>query len=510
MSVARMGRLARGPNPLLLELLYDPALGEDRQHVLPYLLRIDAAHILMLAHQGILPRAAAAQLLAVQRDLTERLRAGAEVFGSPGPHRGLYWLYEREYQLRLGDEVGGAAHAGRSRNDINATVARLRMRDELVALLGDCAALLGVALERARQQAATLMSCFTHLQPAQPSSLGHYLTGVAAELLRSTEWLADSFPVLNRSPMGAAAGAGTSFPIDRGAVAGWLGFDGAIENSADAVATRDYAVHLLSGLALVGTTLTRLATDLQSWASFAYGFLSWPDDLVSTSSIMPQKRNAFVWENVRGEATVAIGALVNTLVGLKNTPFSNSVEVSSEATAHAWPALRAGRKAVQLTTLLLDRMEVRPERLRAFVHGAGITMTALADLLVTRHGLAFRSAHDAVGALLRDLPEGTEPEPAIVCERIPAIVAAATGRSIRLGEDEVRRALDPEHCLLAARHGGGPAPEAVADQIAALDRHRAQLNARLTGWRQFLAAAEHRLAEAIAELRQAHPTGGST
>jgi argininosuccinate lyase len=300
--------------------------------------------------------------------------------------------------------------------------------------------------------------------------------------------------------MGAAAGTGTSFPVDREAVARWLGFDSVIANSTDAVATRDYVVHLLSGLAMLGTTLTRLATDLQGWSSFAYGFLTWPDDLVSTSSIMPQKRNAFVWENVRGQATEAVGALVNLLMGLKNTPFANGVEVSGEATSHAWPAFAAANKAVALTALLLDRMEVRPERMRTFLDGAQTTMTALADRLVSRHGLAFRTAHDAVGALLRDLPEGGEPAPAVVKERLEAIVAAATGQPLRLDEAEIAAALDPERALLAARFGGGPAPEAVAEQLAELGERRLHLAHQIADWRRLLGAAEERLTADIAEI----------
>jgi argininosuccinate lyase len=502
MSTDGTGRLSLAPHPILRELLYDPALSADRAHVLPYLLRIDGAHVLMLARQGILRRPVAAQLLAVQRDLCARLAAGEDLFASPGAHRGLYWLYEQEYIGRLGSETGGAAHVARSRNDINAAVARLRLRDELLALLDTCDALLQVAFSRAWEQRATMMSCFTHLQPAQPSSLGHYLTGVASELLRGEEWLTGSFPLLNRSPLGAAAGAGTSFPIDRELVASWLGFDAVIENSADAVATRDYIVHLLSALALLGTTLSRLGSDLQSWGSYAYGFVGWPDDLVSTSSIMPQKRNAFVWENMRGEATVAVGALVNTLVALKNTPFSNGVEVSGEATAHVWLACAAARKALALAALLLDRMEVRPERMRAFLDGAETTMTALADHLVSRHGLAFRTAHDAVGALVRGLDGDARPTTGVMAERLVTLVAAATGRSLELDEAEVAAALDPERCLLAARYGGGPAPEAVEEQLSTLCERRLNIHAQIASWRRRLAESAARFEAAIEELCQ--------
>jgi argininosuccinate lyase len=507
----RMGRLARGPDPLLLDLLYDPGLHADRQHVLPHLLRIDAAHVLMLAHQGILARPAARRLLGVGADLARRSQAGEDLFAVDGAHRGLYWLYEREMVRRLGPAVGGAAHVARSRNDINATVARLRMRGELLDLLDGLDALLHTAIAVARRHAATLMSCFTHLQPAQPSSLGHYLAGVTAEILRTAEWLDAVYAVVNRSPMGAAAGAGTSFAIDREAVARWLGFDEVIANAADAVASRDYCVQVLGGLAMLGTTLSRLATDLQSWGSHAYGFLSWPDELVSTSSIMPQKRNAFVWENVRGQAAEAAGALAATLVGLKSTAFSNSVEVSAEATAFSWPACHGSRRALSLATLLLGRMEVRRERMRAFLDGAETTMTALADLLVARHGLPFRTAHDAVGTLLAGLPPGSAPLPAAqLRERLQPIAAAAAGRPVELSAAEIAAALDPARCLRAARFGGGPAAPAVAAQLAALDRRRRELKRRGALRRRRLAAASRRLDAGIAGLCRGRPPGRHT
>lgn len=497
MSVDKMGRLSLPPHPLLFELLYEPHLAEDRRTVLPYLLRIDAAHILMLARQGILADETARRLLEVHQDLTARLAAGASLFEPEGPHRGLFWLYEREYSERLG-AAGGAAHVARSRNDINATVARLRVRDEVTALLVECDQFLTAVTRQAELHAATLMSIFTHFQPAQPSTLGHYLTGVLAELLRTTEWLATALPVIDRSPMGAAAGAGTAFPIDQEEVARLLGFAAVAENSADAVASRDYVVQVLSAAALLGTTLTRLAQDLQTWASHAYGFLDWPDDLVSTSSIMPQKRNAFVLENVRGQATRAMGALVNALAGLKSTPFTNGVEVSSEATANAWPALAASRKAVRLMTLLLDRLVVRTERMRAFLDGAETTMTAVADMLVARQGLSFRTAHDAVGTLLREFPAGASA--ARMKEGLETAVAKATGRTVEIDETALAAALDPERCLLAARHGGGPAPDAVRAQLQVLTERRLLLQGRVADWRRRHEEADRRLAEEIAEF----------
>jgi argininosuccinate lyase len=317
---AGMGRLTADPHSLLFDLLYAPQFARDRAEVLPWLLQIDAAHVVMLAERGILPRATAAGLLRVNREFAARGQEGEAVIEPPQVHRGLYMVYERHYVDRLGPEVGGAAHVARSRNDINATIARMRLRSELIALLEASGALVGAALGLACDHAGTTMSGFTHFQPAQPTTFGHYLAGVASELLRSLDLLAGAFGTVYRSPLGAGAGLGTSFAIDQELTTSLLGFDGVILNSLDAVASRDYAVQVLAALSMLGTTLTRLSFDLQTWGSHAYGFLRWPDHLVSTSSMMPQKRNAFVLENIRGRAAGPTGALVATLLGLKNTP----------------------------------------------------------------------------------------------------------------------------------------------------------------------------------------------
>jgi len=495
-----MGRLTAAPHPLLFHLLYEPQFARDREEVLPRLLRIDAAHVLMLAERGILPRETAAGLLRVNRELAARVRAGEPAVEPPPVHRGLYMAYERHYVDRLGPEAGGAAHVARSRNDLNATVARMRLRDELLALLQAGGELAGVTLGLAGDHAGTAMSGFTHFQPAQPTTLGHYLAGVAAELLRALDLLAGAFASVNRSPLGAGAGLGTSFPIDRERTASLLGFDAVVANSLDAVASRDYAVQALAALSSLGITLTRLALDLQTWGSRAYGFLRWPDHLVSTSSMMPQKRNAFVLENIRGRAAAPAGALAAMLLGLKNTPFSNSVEAGAEAIAHLWPALTAGRTAVQLTELMLREVEVDSERMRRFLEGEETTMTALADHLVARHGLPFRTAHEAVGRFLQDASAGDLRSAAAVRAGLQEALREVAGREVLLDESEVALALDPLACIQTARYGGGPAPEPVRAQLVSLDEARQDLAARVAAWRQRLDRAETSLDEAVTAL----------
>jgi argininosuccinate lyase len=486
-----------GPHPVLSDLLYEPGIEQDLAAVLPWMLKIDAAHQVMLARSGILSVETVSKLLAVNREISRRLDEGLPAFEVPASHRGLYFIYEQHLIDRLGSEVGGSAHVARSRNDINAAVTRLRLRTHLLAFLDHTAALLDAALGLGEAHAATLTSAFTHMQPAQPATFGHYLAGVSAELLRSTERLDALWEDVNRSPLGAAAGMGTAFPIDRELTASLLGFGGAVDNSLDAVASRDFVVHVLAALAMLGVTLTRLAVDLQTWGSNAYGFLTWPDELVSTSSIMPQKRNAFVLENVRGLAVRPSGALSAVLTTLKGTPFSNSVEAGTEAVSHLWPALVSCESAVRLTDLMLRGVEVDSERMRDFVARAATTMTALADHLVARHDLPFRSAHEAVARLLQRLPPEDREVPETILHALRDIVEDLTGRSLPLSSEEISRVLDPEACARAAAFGGGPSPEVVREQLARLRERLGALAGRQAERRQRLAAADVLFGQAL-------------
>jgi argininosuccinate lyase len=461
-SADRFGILSRAPHALLTELLYEPGYEKDEHWVLGDLIDIDCAHLIMLRDTGVLPNETARALLAVNLDFKHLRAEGKPVLEPESPHRGLYAVYEDAYRRRLGADVGGAAHVARSRNDINATVFRLRLRRMVLDLTAHVLDFCDVGVRLARAHLQTVMSGFTHGQPAQPTTLAHVLAGFLAEVMRSAKSLWACYSEINRSPMGAAAGFGTSIAIDRQLVAELLGFSEPIANSLDAVGSRDVGIRVLSAAATLGISYTRLATDLQLWSSAAYEFLKWPDDLVSTSSIMPQKRNAYVLENVRGQAIHAAGAITNMLISMKSTPFTNGIEVSGEAPGHIWPALDASIRATRLLALLLAHVEVRPDTMKAFASKHLTTMTALADYLVQKHGLGFRNAHEVVAGVVK---AGLASQGA---ERIAAALEdglRGAGHGIALDRRELAELCDPVGCVAAARFGGGPAAPTVEQQL---------------------------------------------
>jgi argininosuccinate lyase len=215
---------------------------------------------------------------------------------------------------------------------------------------------------------------------------------------------------------------------------------------------------------------------------------------------MPQKRNAFVLENVRGLAVRPAGALAAVLTTLKGTPFSNSVEVGTEAVSHLWPALVSCESAVRLTELMLSGVEVDSARMRDFLARAATTMTALADHLVACHDLPFRSAHEAVARLLQRLSPEDRDAPEAILPALREIVEDVSGRSLTLNSEEISRALDPEACAWAAAFGGGPSPEVVREQLARLRERLGALAGRQAERRQRLATANVRLRQALDEF----------
>jgi len=498
-----MGRLTKGPHPLLIELLYEAKFADDQTHLLRHLLELDAAHVVMVSRQGLLSQRSAAALLVTNRALVTRLERGEETFERSTRHRGLYAVYERHYIDVLGSEIGGSAHVARSRNDINATLTRMRLRRALGGFLEHGVDLVAALTEQAEAHLETLMPGFTHQQPSQPSTFGHYLSGVTAELLRGLHWLSGADVAIDCLPLGAAAGFGTSFPIDPQQVAGFLGFSRVFANSLDAVASRDYIVQVLAALSVVGTTLSRIATDLQTWSAPAYGFLSWPDELVSTSSIMPQKRNPFVLENIRGLAVRPFGALFEALAGLKNTPFTNSVEVSAEATHSVWEALDATQASVRLLSLLVRSLKTDHSEMERVLGSSGTTASAIADMLVRESGVSFRTAHEIVSREVEGLSGATGPE--TVGRRLQE-AGLTLGHRIAIDPASLAAAMDPRKVMRSSGYGGGPAPEATRAHNAALRRECLLLRAELTRRTQAQADARQRLQLEIASICEGHST----
>src|SRR6266571_7495745 len=352
------GRIKQSLTPTARRILFGETADKSIDAELGYATQVDCAHLLALAELRLVESSRAARVLQEIMDL--RASAFRALHGLTA-RRGWFLLYEDYLIENLGTETGGILQTGRSRNDLNATVLRLRLRAPYLRLLNEALRLQAILLRRAEKFAAVVMPAYTHYQAAVPATYGHYLAGVAPAINRDIDELFFAGCELEVCPLGAGAVGGTKWPLDTAKTAELLGFDRPSANSFDVVASRDLILRLLSATAIFGVTLSRLAADLLLWSTAEFGFLLFPDNLVGSSSMMPQKRNPFLLEHVQGRSTAALGAFVSASSAMHAKPFTNSISVGTEAVSHVWPALQNIMEAATLARLVVAGAKPQPE-----------------------------------------------------------------------------------------------------------------------------------------------------
>jgi len=411
------------------------------------------AHARMLRAVGVLSRRDGA---AIERGMARIL---AELRDSTFPWSLEYEDVHLNIERRLTDLVGDAGrrlHTARSRNDQVATDLRLYLRAAIDRVLGLIKLLQQALLKLAAEHADTVMPGYTHLQVAQPVSFGHHLMAYFEMLARDAGRFADCRRRVNRLPLGAAALAGTSFPIDRARVAQELGFEGLCENSLDAVSDRDFAVEFCACAALSMTHLSRFSEELVIWMNPRFGFVELADRFCTGSSIMPQKKNPDVAELVRGKTGRVNGDLVALLTLMKGQPLAYNKD-NQEDKEPVFDAVDTVETSLAVFTAMLSGLSVNRERLRAAALEGYATATDLADYLV-RKGMPFRAAHETVARVVRDAEaQGRD---------LAEIKLPELRRYSRLIGGDVYAALSLEGSLRSRRHRGGTAPGTVRAAIA--------------------------------------------
>ena len=418
-----------------------------------YDIEASLAHARMLAARRILSRA---DLKAIERGLTRIRREVADGrFKWSIDAEDVHLNIERRLVALVG-EPGKRLHTARSRNDQVATDLRLWLRDEIDALALLLKDLQRSLLDQAERHAALIMPGFTHLQVAQPVTFGHHLLAYVEMLERDRQRLLEARSRTNHLPLGAAALAGTSFPIDRERVARELGFEGVCENSLDAVSDRDFAIEFCAFAALAMVHLSRLAEELVLWSSARFGFVRLPDRFCTGSSIMPQKKNPDVPELVRGKSGRVIGHLVSLLVLMKAQPLAYNKD-NQEDKEPLFDAVDTLKDCLAVLAPLVRGLEPVPEAMRRAVVEGHATATDLADYLV-RKGMAFRDAHDVVARAAREAERAGVDLAALPLSRLKAF-------SPHVASD-ARKVLTPEGSVAARSHRGGTAPAQVRRAVA--------------------------------------------
>lgn len=413
------------------------------------------AHAAMLGAQAIITADDAAKIDAGLAQIAEEYAAnGVPVDLSL---EDIHMTTESRLREIIG-ETAGRLHTARSRNDQVATDFRLWVRTAADRIDQGLAAMQAALLLRAEEHAESIMPGFTHLQVAQPVTLGHHLLAYVEMFARDRSRFRDARVRLNENPLGSAALAGTSFPLDRHATAKALGFDRPMANSIDAVSDRDFALEFCASASIAAIHLSRLAEEIVIWASQPFGFISLPDAWSTGSSIMPQKRNPDAAELVRGRAGMLLGAFQRLAVVVKGLPLTYSKDLQDDKMT-VFEAFDALALSLAAMTGMIETLTFRTDRMRALAASGYSTATDLADWLVKEANLPFRDAHHVVGACVKRAEElGVE------LSALPESDAAAIHPAITA---DVLASLTVEASVASRASYGGTAPIRVKESIAA-------------------------------------------
>ena len=464
------------PHPDYRRYLLEPAFHEAQRLLFPHMLAANEAHTVMLTETGIVPREQASALLKANREIEE---AGPEAFTYVGEVEDLFFAIEQRLIEQAGPEAGGNLQIARSRNDLDAVMARQMVRERLLGLQEQVFAVREALLTLIEQHHGTLMPGITHTQPAQPTTLAHHLLGVLGPFERDSARLAQAWERDNRSPLGVAAFTTTSFPIDRELTARLLGFQGLVENGYDAIGASDYMLEVTGALANMATSISRFVHDLLIWSRAEASALRIGDAFVQISSIMPQKRNPVVFEHIRARTGYVIGDAATVAAIAHSSAFGDTVDVEDPVYVPLARCCDSTEAVLRLLAAVLPTCEFDVDILAERAGQGHTTTTALADALVKDQNMSFRAAHHVVSRLVQEaMKKGAE----INAERVSRFATEEAGREVVVNEAFVTDALDPWKMVHARAIDGGPAPSATRDAAARsrelLVHHREGVDAR--------------------------------
>ncbi len=462
--------------------------------LIPYDLWLNQAHALMLYRSGIIERNIHRKIQQALTAIEREWRAGTWTLDPA--LEDVHVCIERSVTEKAGAEAGGRLHTGRSRNDQSTTDVRMFIREAVLTFQGELIALVLELLAQAKQHLRTLMPGLSHTQPAGTSTFGHILCAHAQALLRDIEQMCATFRTVNVSPLGAAAGHGTSWPINRALTARYLGFDGVQENSIDCVSSRwEMEARATADLAFAANHLALLAQDLVFWSMPWIGFITLDDRHVTGSSIMPQKRNPDFCEVTRAKAAVLQGIL-QSLFAINKGMLSGYNRDSQWTKYLVMNAVEEMRDAPAVFREAIAAMTVDTRRMAEATQHDFLAAVDLADLLARRGGLPFRQAYEIVATLVRECESAGRFTPEAVAHALDA-----AGVSQKIPKSLWMAAIEPSRALGTKRAFGGPAPVSVRGEIGRLERRARGMQAWNAARLRHLAEARKSLATAIRKAR---------
>jgi argininosuccinate lyase len=467
---------------------------DAKELLLAPLMAIHYAHLVMLAERGIVsPSDARALRQALDSISLDSVREVAY----DGTYEDLFFYIERLIKNATGEDVAGRLHTARSRNDIDMTMYRMRQREFIAALAAATLELRSALIELASRHTQTVFAAHTHTQPAQPTTMAHYLLAVIEQLERDTKRLASAYEVTNLNPLGACAITGTGFPIDRRRTSELLGFTGPTGNTYGSIATVDYVLESVSATSILLVGLGRVVQDFLLWCTMEFGYLRLGEGFVQSSSIMPQKRNPVALEHARAIGSKAVGQAQAIVTAVHNTPFGDIVDTEDDLQPLVASMFRDATRTVTLVAATMRGADFDAERLAARAGEGGTTLTELADTLVREQDLPFKTAYSIAALLLKARNEDPD---ASLAQALAKASAALMGKSLIYSDEKLQQVMSPRYFVEVRRTLGGPSPDVTA---RALEDARAAHQRDRDGWtarREQLDRAASALEERVKQL----------
>ena len=475
------------PASIYAKSVLAPDLDIYREHFAAPLHAINLAHGVMLAERGLLQSADAGAILdaliGIDRD---RLWAD-QVFD--GSFEDLFFLIEQELGRRVGDEIAGRLHTGRSRNDMEHTMFRMQLRGRILALLKGYEDMADQFLVRAETGIEETVLLYTHGQPAQVSVLGHYLGAAIEFILRDMTRILAALEEVNHCPMGAAAITTSGFGLNRHRVAELLGFSGIVENSYGAIANVDYITASYASIRLGCIHLGRLVQDLVTWTGFEVSQIDVADGFVQISSIMPQKRNPVPLEHLRLKFSLAAGGADQIVQTMHNTPFADMNDSERETQAAGFEVFERLDHALPLLGCFVEAMKTNRTSIESRIQKSMATITELADTLVRAEGIGFRAAHHVASKLAREALAHGIGFDELSWDLFARTFEKVVGRPPHVDREVLVSATSPENFVAVREMPGGPGPRVLRAALADYTDRLAALKAAAEDVRKRIAQA---------------------
>jgi argininosuccinate lyase len=457
------------------------------QKLLVAVIKINQAHVTMLAEQNIINSQSGTKLLTALAELTPKKELDQTL-------EDVHLAIEEEVNKKVGIEIGGNLHIAKSRNDQVATAIRMALRTDILELMNLIIKMQNSLIDLAEKHTETLVPSYTHLRPAQPVTFAHILVSYVDALERSLNRLEETFQRVNMCPMGAGAIATTSFPINRNRTAELLGFDNVLENSMDAVGSRDFILETLSDLTLLAIDISRMAEDLIVWSSPDFGIIDIPESFAFTSSIMPQKKNPDVLEVIRARMSQILGIFVASATTMKALPSGYNLDLQ-ELTPKLWESIETVAASVKIFSELIKNLKVTKNIFSKQILNYSTT-TELANLLVKNYDVPFRTSHKIVGALVKILLDKKLALYCLTPELLNKTAKDSAGITLAVKMADIKDSIDPKKFVESHKAMGGPAPAEVKRML----KNRLQLTRQS---KTNLKEQTYRLEEADVQLESA-------